>query len=529
MRHVLIAVFASLALASQAHAQREFEEFRRREAESLRAFLSKEDADFSDFLKQEWKEFELSVADKPLVRPKPRDTPVAPPKADAPAGNPDAPARPTRPANPAPDPAPSPAPDPEPVPMPEPTPVPVGPPPTASLIGGGVPSRSPVPTRPMPNAPVELASSPNAIRTPFYGGIVPVPKVELRLDPMPSPITGAAVGKFWEQMSASKSQEVLASLQRQRAQMRLGDWAFAQLAFRAGVGLTGGDSTLARLVAWHFLVKSGFASRVGFRGGDLFVLLRTDDVLYGVPYFTIDKAKFYVLDLASGSPIRAGSIHTYERDHPDAKSPLAFHMNTLPLLPEDAQSRTLAFTYKGKRHQIRADVNRNLIRFLTHYPQTQLNGYLDAEVPSSAMDALVDGLRPIIAGQPEVEQVQMILRFVQTAFEYKTDGDQFSREKWMFPEETLFYPYSDCEDRAILFSYLTRKLVPSVTVVGLIYSNHVATAVRFTSAVGGDARMYAGQRYVVADPTYIGADVGMEMPQYKDATPNVVAARPFGR
>ena len=93
----------------------------------------------------------------------------------------------------------------------------------------------------------------------------------------------------------------------------------------------------------------------------------------------------------------------------------------------------------------------------------------------------------------------------------------------MFPEETLFYPYSDCEDRAILFAYLVRKLTP-LEVVGLLYSDHVATAVKFSSYVAGDSRMYQGQRYVVSDPTYIGADVGMEMPQYKDAMPEIIPA-----
>lgn len=501
--------------ATAASAQNDFEAFKKKESESLREFLSKEDAEFSDFLKREWKQFALSVADKPLVRPKPRETPVAPPRPDAPAA----------------DPAPREAPPSRSAPTRPPADVPADAPPTVP-IPSRVPSASALPSSRPPlgaPSPVELASSGNTMNTAFFGGLVPVPKVDLGLDPMPTPITGAAVSKFWEQINASKYADVLEALQRQRDRMQLGDWAFAQLAFRAGLDLTNGDSTLARLVSWHFLVKSGYASRVGFNGSRLHVLLRTDEVLYGIPYFTIQNAKFYVLDLGSGIASRVGSIHTYERDHPEAKTSLSFHMKTLPLLPENAESRTLAFAYKNQKYQINASVNRNLIDFLTYYPQTQLNGYLDAEVPSSAMDALVAGLRPIIAGRSELEQVDMVLRFVQTAFEYKTDGDQFKREKWMFPEETLFYPFSDCEDRAILFSYLVRKLIPSVTVVGLIYSDHVATAVRFSSAVSGDTRMHKGVRYVVSDPTYIGASVGMEMPQYKSATPNIVNARPFGR
>ena len=46
--------------------------------------------------------------------------------------------------------------------------------------------------------------------------------------------------------------------------------------------------------------------------------------------------------------------------------------------------------------------------------------------------------------------VNRLLRFVQTAFEYKTDEDQFNTENYLFPLETLHYPYSDCEDRSAL-------------------------------------------------------------------------------
>ncbi|MEX2154562.1 MAG: hypothetical protein WD825_14570 [Gemmatimonadaceae bacterium] len=500
MRHSSwLLTLAIVVLPTTAQAQNDFEAFKKKESERMRSFLTKEDADFSDFLKQDWKEFALSVADKPLVRPKPRATPIARPTPPEPSG------------------------EAAPAPAPAPTPLPGGPAPSVSVLPSARRPAAP------PPASVELAASGNVLHTMFFGGIVAVPKVSLGLQPLPATITGEAISAFWEQINASPYKDVLAALQKQRELMQLGDWAFAQLAFRTGLSLAGGDTTHARLIAWHFLVKSGYATRVGYSGSNIHVLLKTDELLYGVSYFTIDNGKFYVLDLANGVPPRVGAIRTYEKDHPSARKSLSFFMNALPLLPEDLEPRTLRFAYKGQKFEINAGVNRNLVQFLTNYPQTRLNGYLDAEVPSSAMDAVVGGLQPIIAGRPELEQVDMILRFVQTAFDYKTDGDQFAREKWMFPEETLFYPFSDCEDRAILFSYLVRKLVPAVSVVGLIYSDHVAAAVRFNTVVTGDVRMHRGIRYVVSDPTYINASVGMEMDQYKGASPTIVDARSFER
>jgi hypothetical protein len=57
----------------------------------------------------------------------------------------------------------------------------------------------------------------------------------------------------------------------------------------------------------------------------------------------------------------------------------------------------------------------------------------------------------------------------------------------------------------------------------------VATAVKFSAYVAGDSRNYQGVRYVVADPTYIGADVGMEMEQYKSSSPDIIPAHKLPR
>ena len=41
----------------------------------------------------------------------------------------------------------------------------------------------------------------------------------------------------------------------------------------------------------------------------------------------------------------------------------------------------------------------------------------------------------------------ILLSFVQQAFDYKTDQDAYGAEKYMFADELLFYPFADCEGR----------------------------------------------------------------------------------
>lgn len=59
-------------------------------------------------------------------------------------------------------------------------------------------------------------------------------------------------------------------------------------------------------------------------------------------------------------------------------------------------------------------------------------------------------------------------------------------------------------------------------VVLIYYPGHLATAVKFNQSVSGDYIIYGDSRYVVCDPTYINAPVGMTMPEMDNSTSFVV-------
>ena len=94
----------------------------------------------------------------------------------------------------------------------------------------------------------------------------------------------------------------------------------------------------------------------------------------------------------------------------------------------------------------------------------------------------------------------------------------------MFPEETINYPYSDCEDRSIMFSYLVKRLL-NLDVIGVKYKDHIATAVAFSSKISGANFRYKDKRYTVSDPTYINANAGTIMPQYKNSKFKIISLR----
>jgi hypothetical protein len=147
--------------------------------------------------------------------------------------------------------------------------------------------------------------------------------------------------------------------------------------------------------------------------------------------------------------------------------------------------------------------------------------YFDSKVSNMTRGRLLAGLRVIIDGKKEVEAVNILLRFVQNAFAYKTDQKQFKYEKVLFPEETLYYKYSDCEDRTILFSYLVKNLL-NLDTIGLKYKDHISSAVALNSKIRGDGYKVNGRLFYVADPTFINANIGETMTKYKNKIPQAI-------
>lgn len=127
-------------------------------------------------------------------------------------------------------------------------------------------------------------------------------------------------------------------------------------------------------------------------------------------------------------------------------------------------------------------------------------------------------------GLSQEQAINELLHFVQFAFTYAKDRDQFGYEKWNFAEETIASSYSDCEDRAILFTQLVRALLDMPIVLIYYPGRHLATAVKFDDPqIEGDYIITVdGQKYLLCDPTYKTGVVGRCMPHLRDVPINVI-------
>lgn len=373
-----------------------------------------------------------------------------------------------------------------------------------------MPAPTPVP---QPITPIEEQTQPGeqTITMLFYGTecTVRIPAKRHTLQTTDE----EACADHWEWM-AKYCNNLLHDCLDTRKKLALCDWGYVK--FTECVAHQVFPSYDEAVIAHTFLLsQSGF--RVHIARDDeqrLHMLVAANDQLYNFPYFTLDDNEpFYLID---GSKCR--HLYIFTRSFPK-EQPLRMNITQeMKLKLQPGEKRQLQ-AQRYSNMQASVNVNQNLIAFYNDYPASFMNNdertkwffYAQAPLSKEAREQLYPELQQAIQGKNEWEAVSMLLNFVQTAFEYEYDDKIWGYDRAFFADETLHYPYADCEDRSILFSHLVRDLL-HLDVVLLYYPGHLATAVHFTKEQPGDFLSIDTRKYIVCDPTYIGASPGRTMP-----------------
>lgn len=322
------------------------------------------------------------------------------------------------------------------------------------------------------------------------------------------------VADAYDALSRTNYRRVLNECAAVREGMSLNGWGYNLLVEAlAERSLNGADART--MLRFFLLAESGMDVRIGRKAttGRLMLFVAPDCELFGYPYSVIDGKNYYNV-----SDRDVSAFYTYTAQ-PSTVKALGMGLATPPRFAGGFVTSSHKAAKSGVT--VRASVPSSLAQFYKDYPQCDYAVYLSASVDSRLRQSLVNALAPAINGKSEADAANLLINFVQTAFDYKTDDQQFGIEKPFFVEEMFVYPYSDCEDRAIFFSYLVRELM-GLDVVLLNYPGHMATAVAFHSDVKGDNIMVGGRRYTVCDPTYIGAPIGRAMPQFRNVAADVI-------
>ncbi len=329
------------------------------------------------------------------------------------------------------------------------------------------------------------------------------------------------VASAWKILSDSKYNSVVVDLLDIRKKHRLDDWAYLMTINSFSHSVLG-DTDEATVLTAYIFCQSGYRIRLANGNGKLIMLFASRHLIYNIPSLKIGNDSYYAFNF-DGGEISVGNI-----SFPGEQS-LSLLINEPALLTSSCSDERILASKAYPDMRIPTKVNKNLIGYYNTYPTSLIGNqvmsrwamYANTPLSDEARRALYPTLQSAIAGLGELDAVERLLNWTQTAFVYEYDDNVWGQDRAFFAEETLFYPYADCEDRAILFSRIVRDLL-HLDVILVYYPGHLATAVCFPDGIYGDYITLNGRNFTVCDPTYINAPVGRTMPEMDNSTAKVI-------
>lgn len=319
------------------------------------------------------------------------------------------------------------------------------------------------------------------------------------------------IAEAWEKLSNDGLNNAIRDCLEARIRYNLCDWAYLKFLDQLAKRYCGSNNGAVLLAAFLYC-QSGYKMRLGVDGDKLLLLFGSRHQIFDKGFYVIKGETFYPLN---DTP---RSIKICDAEF-EGETPMSLQISDEQKL---GTASTEVRVIQSKRYpDIRAEshVPSRLIEFFNSYPTSVIDGnlmsrwalYANTPLAQRTKDAIYPSLRKSIAENTKLQAAERLLNWAQTGFVYEYDDKVWGRDRAFFAEETLYYPYADCEDRAILFSRLVRDLL-DLDVALVYYPGHLATAVCFDEEVQGSSMNIGGRKFIVCDPTYIGAPVGAQMP-----------------
>lgn len=381
----------------------------------------------------------------------------------------------------------------------------------------------PEPVKPDPVKPVE----PKPVQEPkitvsFYGTAM-----QIRIDSNKrftlSSTKETAIADTWRLISDGRFDAAIADCLSLREKHQLSDWAYLQLLQNVGEEVYGKSCNESTLMTAYFYCQSGYKMRLAKTDSQIVMLFATKHQIFDYPYFTLDGDTdyFYALDKD------VNGLQICQASFPQEKS-LSLYARSNPILeakatsPKNREAKGTGLVCETKSEQ-------HLLDYYATYPTSMLNDnpmtrwamYANTPLSQVAKETLYPQLIYAMEELSKIEKVMVLLDWVQTAFEYEYDDKVWGGDRAFFADESLFYPYCDCEDRSILFTRMVRDLV-GLPCVLVYYPGHLAAAVCFDEPIVGDYILLDNKKFTICDPTYINAPIGATMPDMDNKSAKVI-------
>lgn len=337
--------------------------------------------------------------------------------------------------------------------------------------------------------------------------------------------TGEAdVADAWELLSGTAYNNLIKECLAIRANYQLCDWAYLNTLEQLANSFLGAGTPEATLLQAFLFHQSGYQVRLGrSKSNGLYMLVASRHIIYNMNFFDIDGKQFYPLHY------KENGLYIYNNAFPKEQQ-LSLEVNREQRFDENPLPARILQSKGEYSLSVTLVFNKNLLDFYNTYPQSYINNdgttkwrfYAQTPISQTIKEKLYPVLQTAISGKSEQEAANILINFVQTSLTYGYDDEIWGGDRPFFADETLYYPYSDCEDRAILFSNLIRDLLHLDTVL-LYYPGHLAMAICFHKEIGGQTLIINNRKFTYCEPTCSGyAPVGWCPQELVSMQPEVI-------
>ena len=296
-------------------------------------------------------------------------------------------------------------------------------------------------------------------------------------------------------------------------------------------------------MAAMLLNKSGFAVRLAWeKDKTLRLLYNADTLVCDVNCLDIDGKRYFLYGIANSAVTADMKVV----NNGWKGKPVSMRINGEQKFAIKLTEPRTVTSFNNKDFTFTFQVNKNLVDFYGDMPavifdndfMTRWTSMANVPLEKRLQDTLVKDMKKKLKGLSQREAVQMLLSWIlgkvdfegkeqrPETFLFRYDEDVWGKDRAFYAEETLYYPWCDAEDRSILMSRLVRDVL-GLRVVFIYYQEHTAIGVCFTDEdVKGAYVVKEGMHFVICDPTYIGSNIGEEMPSMKDKEKTVRILKP---
>ena len=332
----------------------------------------------------------------------------------------------------------------------------------------------------------------------------------------------AGLRTMLNQLSSKPFAVVVNDIARLADRLHLSDWSTLQLVRSVTQSVYGSASCPEAVASQAFMMRSlGF--RIGLGAGDdgkMYLLPSFDARVRGMREYYDDGIPF---NLMSGQVNSMKELLFFNQSD---LAPVSLRLNVEErFYPHYSDT----VKYSSSAISVSVPVNSTLKEYYRNYPSyyagdnqllefyNRANLLMARDIKENVYPSLISAVN----GKTYVEALDILLDFVQTAFDYQMDGDTWKDDRYFFPGEIWYYGTSDCDDKAILFSRLVRDIL-GLKVALVYWPGHLSCAVHLDDMEKGYNFDVSGVKYMSCDPTSPGARAGDVMEMFEDVKASLI-------